>query len=223
MLKSSFILSGLLAFMLLLPAAKTYAESHPVAVQGYEWKRLDYNYFKTLSPEEQLRLRIYREYEQREPCQNYRKLPADLVFHDCKLFHRVALPAPTPAPVPVIVQPAPAPAPKVLSSYEVFFALDSTALTLQSESMLDKAAADISQYNPSSVVVAGYTDTSGSAAYNETLSAKRAAAVSAGLTKRGVENTVLNQEAHGQNDLKVPTPDNVREPQNRRTVIHFMK
>lgn len=223
MLKSSYILSGVAALMMAVPVA-AHAQTTPDPAAGYvtqyEWKRLDYNHFRTLSPEDQSRLRIYREYEQREPCQNYRKLPVDLTFKDCKLYHRVALPPPPAPPAP---PPAPAPAPLVLSSYEVFFKLDSTALDVQADAMIDKAASDISQYKPSSVVVAGYTDTSGSADYNDALSAKRAAAVSAALTKRGVANTVLNQEAHGQNDLKVPTADNVHEAQNRRTVIHFMK
>lgn len=224
MLKPSYLLAGVVALMMLAPAFApnaARAETAPVAIAGYEWKRLDYNHFRTLSPEDQSRLRIYRDYEQREPCQNYRKLPVDLVYQDCKLYHRVALPVP-PAPEP-IPAPEPAPIPKVLSSYEVFFKLDSSALDVQADAMVNKAASDIAQYNPGSVVVAGYTDTSGTASYNDALSAKRAAAVSAALTKRGVANTVLNQEAHGQNDLKLPTADNVTEPQNRRTVIHFMK
>lgn len=219
MLKLSYFLTGVLALMMMVPTA-AHAQTSP----QYEWKRLDYSHFRTLSVEDQLRLRVYREYEQREPCQNYRDLPIDLMVEDCKLYHRVALPVPVPVPAPMpVAQPAPAPAPKVISSYEVFFALDSSSLSASANSELDKAAAEITHYNPASVVVAGYTDTSGTAEYNDALSAKRAATVSAGLTKRGVENTVLNQEAHGQDNLKVPTADNVPEAQNRRTVVQFLK
>ncbi|WP_435641322.1 OmpA family protein [Micavibrio aeruginosavorus] len=210
MFRPAYILPGVVAVMLLASTAANAA--------GYEWKRVDYQYLQSVSEKERGMLRIYKDYEEREPCQNYRTLPAEVMYVDCKLYHRVAIPDPPPPPAPT-----PAPVPQVVSSYEIFFPLDSTALDLQAHAMVDKAASDIALYQPSGVVVAGYTDTSGTPAYNDQLSANRAMAVSAALTKRGIPNTAMDLEAHGQNDLKVPTEDNVREPQNRRTVIHFMK
>ncbi|AGH98470.1 OmpA family protein [Micavibrio aeruginosavorus] len=211
MFRPSYILPGVAAVMLLASTAANAA--------GYEWKRVDYQYLQSVSEKDRGMLRIYKDYEEREPCQNYRELPPEVKYVDCKLYHRVAIPDPPPPPAP---PPAPEP-PKVVSSYEIFFPLDSTALDLQANAMVDKAASDIALYQPSAVIVAGYTDTSGAADYNDQLSANRAMAVSAALTQRGIPNTAMNLEAHGQNDLKVPTEDEVHEPQNRRTVIHFMK
>ena len=69
------------------------------------------------------------------------------------------------------------------------------------------------------VQVIGHTDTSGSPAYNQKLSERRAQNVAGGLTQAGVPQGAMTVTGVGQNDLKVPTPPGVREPQNRRTEI----
>ncbi len=46
--------------------------------------------------------------------------------------------------------------------------------------------------------IAGYTDTTGSAAHNETLSDRRAASVRQFLTSKGVDSSRLTGEGHGQ-------------------------
>jgi len=65
----------------------------------------------------------------------------------------------------------------------------------------------------------GYTDTSGSAAYNEALSERRAKAVADELVAQGVAADALDVSWRGKTDLAVPTPDGVKEPLNRRTTI----
>ncbi len=70
------------------------------------------------------------------------------------------------------------------------------------------------------VQVIGHTDTSGSAAYNQKLSVRRADAVAGALAQAGVPQNAMTVTGVGQNDLKVPTPDGVREPQNRRDGDH---
>ena len=69
------------------------------------------------------------------------------------------------------------------------------------------------------VTVTGYTDTSGSPAYNQKLSERRANAVATILAQMGVPPSAMTVSGRGQNDLRVPTPDGVREPQNRRVEI----
>jgi outer membrane protein OmpA-like peptidoglycan-associated protein len=69
------------------------------------------------------------------------------------------------------------------------------------------------------VQVTGYTDTSGSSRYNERLSVLRARAVAAVLGRDGVPPGAMVVTGHGENDLRVPTPDSDREPQNRRVEI----
>ncbi len=65
----------------------------------------------------------------------------------------------------------------------------------------------------------GYTDTSGSAKYNQGLSVRRAQAVAAELVKDGVPRQAITIQGFGETHLLVPTGPNVREPQNRRVEI----
>ena len=68
----------------------------------------------------------------------------------------------------------------------------------------------------------GYTDTSGSAGYNQRLSERRANAVANALESASVCRVATWRSAVAViNDLRVPTPDGVREPQNRRVEIVF--
>ena len=73
--------------------------------------------------------------------------------------------------------------------------------------------------SPATLQVAGFTDTSGEADYNQRLSALRANTVAAVLVQDGVPQTSLVVTGRGENDLRIPTPDGVREPQNRRVEI----
>jgi len=67
--------------------------------------------------------------------------------------------------------------------------------------------------------VTGFTDTSGSADYNQRLSVRRANTVAAVPAQDGVPPGSMVVTGRGQNDLRVPTPDGVREPQNRGVEI----
>jgi outer membrane protein OmpA-like peptidoglycan-associated protein len=69
------------------------------------------------------------------------------------------------------------------------------------------------------IQVIGHTDTSGLPAYNQKLSERRAQNVAGALVVQGVPQNALTVTGVGENDLKVPTPPGVREPQNRRVEI----
>jgi outer membrane protein OmpA-like peptidoglycan-associated protein len=69
------------------------------------------------------------------------------------------------------------------------------------------------------VQVTGYTDTSGSARYNQRLSVLRARHVARALSKMGVPWRSMAISGHGEHDLAVPTPNGVREPRNRRVTV----
>ena len=75
---------------------------------------------------------------------------------------------------------------ELLNEYVVYFDFDKANIRPQDEAVLRQAASEITKYNPSDVAVVGYTDTSGSMAYNQALSARRANAVSNYLTSMGV-------------------------------------
>ena len=82
-----------------------------------------------------------------------------------------------------------------------------------------EAAADFQRSGQAQVEVVGHTDTSGSSAYNQKLSLRRADAVRAELERLGVPAAAIVSSGRGQDDLLVPTADHVREPQNRRVEI----
>ncbi len=123
-------------------------------------------------------------------------------------------PPPPPAPVPVAA-PAPAPA----RSYLVFFDWDKAVLTDRARQIIQEAAANSTHVQYTRIEVNGYTDTSGSAAYNQRLSVRRAQAVGAELVRDGVPQNAITIQGFGETRLLVPTGPGVREPQNRRVEI----
>ena len=134
----------------------------------------------------------------------------------------LALAACAPPPPPVATAPPPPPpppAPPPANNFIVFFPWNSASVTPDGKEILKVAADDFGKGAPATVQVTGYTDTSGSPGYNQRLSERRAQNVAAVLTQLGVPQTALAVSGHGENDLRVPTPPGVREPQNRRVEI----
>jgi OmpA-OmpF porin, OOP family len=122
--------------------------------------------------------------------------------------------APAPAPAPVAA-PAPAPA----KTYLVFFDWDKYNLTPRATQIIAQAASDSKTQNVTTLNVSGYTDTSGTAVYNQGLSVRRAKAVAAQLVQDGVPASEIEIHGYGDTHLLVPTGPGVREPQNRRVEI----
>jgi OmpA-OmpF porin, OOP family len=137
------------------------------------------------------------------------------VFLLCSLLALAA--CAQPAPPPVVAAPPPPPPPE--HNFTVFFDWDRANITPEAHQIVEAAAATFKSGPPVSVQVIGHTDTSGSAAFNQKLSVRRAQNVANALAEAGVPQSAMNVSGVGQNDLKVPTPDGVREPQNRRTEI----
>jgi outer membrane protein OmpA-like peptidoglycan-associated protein len=104
-------------------------------------------------------------------------------------------------------------------NFTVFFDWNRANITPEAQQIVEAAAATYKAGPPTAVQVTGHTDTSGSAAYNQKLSVRRANVVAAALAQAGVPQSAMNVTGVGENDLKVPTPNGVREPQNRRTEI----
>jgi OmpA-OmpF porin, OOP family len=129
-------------------------------------------------------------------------------------FGQEAPPPPAPVPVPVA---APAPAP--VKTFLVFFDWDKYSLTARATQIIAQAAAQSRTVQTTQINVSGYTDTSGTARYNETLSLRRAQSVAAQLVADGVAQTQIEIHAFGETHLLVQTGPGVREPQNRRVEI----
>jgi OOP family OmpA-OmpF porin len=106
-------------------------------------------------------------------------------------------------------------------AYLVFFAWDQAGLTPVALAVLDQVQADFVRGRPTRVKVAGHADRSGSKAYNDQLSERRAKIVAQALMQRGVPEQSLEVEWFGERQPRVPTPDGQREPRNRRVEIIF--
>ncbi len=126
----------------------------------------------------------------------------------------VAPPPPPPSPMPVA---APAPAPS--RTYLVFFDWDRADLTARARSIISEAAQNSSHVSYTRIAVNGYTDLSGTAAYNQRLSVRRAEAVQGELVRDGVPKNAITIQGFGETHPLVPTATGVREPQNRRVEI----
>ncbi len=106
-------------------------------------------------------------------------------------------------------------------AYLVFFAWDQADLTPVALAVLDQVQADFVRGRPALVKVAGHADRSGSEAYNDRLSERRAEIVAQALMQRGVPEQALEVEWFGERRPRIPTPDGQKEPRNRRVEIVF--
>lgn len=126
-----------------------------------------------------------------------------------------APPPPAPAaPAPMAAAPSP-----ISRSYLVFFDWDKADLTDRARQIVSEAATNSTKVQYTQLEVNGYTDTSGTAKYNQGLSVRRAQAVAAELVKDGVPKSAITIQGFGETHPLVPTGEGVREPQNRRVEI----
>ena len=148
--------------------------------------------------------------------------PAEAHFNDeynhSLLFGlRYAFNAAPPAIIPSAPLATPAPAPA--RTYLVFFDWDRADLTDRARQIIAEAAQASTRVQVTRIEVDGYTDRSGTVAYNQGLSVRRAQTVSAELVRLGVPREAITIQGFGESHPLVPTADGVREPQNRRVEI----
>ncbi len=105
--------------------------------------------------------------------------------------------------------------------YLVFLNWNSTELGASALSVLDAVAKEIKKHPPKGIQLIGHADTSGPSKYNQRLAFKRSVETREALSARGVDPSIISIEGRGEDELLVPTPDNVREPANRRVNISF--
>jgi outer membrane protein OmpA-like peptidoglycan-associated protein len=103
--------------------------------------------------------------------------------------------------------------------FTVYFAWNRSWVGPQGIAILKQAAATFRAGGVVTVQVTGYTDTSGSVAYNQRLSVRRARIVAHILGHFGVPWKAMTVAGRGESDLAVPTPNGVREPRNRRVTV----
>ena len=149
------------------------------------------------------------------------KLKTDGQINDAALVGvRYALFA---APVPIqqkaadVVQTTPPVQPA--RTYLVFFDWDRADLTARARQIVAEAASASTHVQTTTIEVNGYTDLSGTAAYNQRLSVRRAESVEAELVRDGVNRGEISIHGFGESHPLVQTAKGVREPQNRRVEI----
>jgi outer membrane protein OmpA-like peptidoglycan-associated protein len=123
---------------------------------------------------------------------------------------------------PVAAAPEPTPVAEVgAKSFLVFFDWDRADLTSRGVGIVQDAATYSQSNRFTRIDVDGNTDTSGTPAYNQGLSERRAHTVAGQLVRDGVPQNAISMHAYGDTKLLVPTGPGVREPQNRRVEIVF--
>jgi outer membrane protein OmpA-like peptidoglycan-associated protein len=101
----------------------------------------------------------------------------------------------------------------------VFFDWDRADLTERARQIVAQAAQASTKVQTTRIEVNGYTDLSGTVAYNQKLSVRRAKTVEAELVHDGVAESEIDIHGYGETHPLVPTAKGVREPQNRRVEI----
>lgn len=126
-------------------------------------------------------------------------------------------------PLPPAITPPP-PAPRSTACDQpiagiVFFEWDSDAPPESAVQTLTAVVGYQRECNWQRLVVTGHTDLSGSNAYNDALSMRRANAVANVLESMGMPRSVLEVSGRGEAEPKVPTADGERNPSNRRVEV----
>jgi OOP family OmpA-OmpF porin len=103
--------------------------------------------------------------------------------------------------------------------YLVFFDWDRANIRPDAAQVLDRVVESIKALNAQRVSLIGHADRSGNANYNVRLSQRRADSVLEFLQARGIAANSMTTQARGEADPRVPTPDGVREEENRRVEI----
>ncbi|MEE2691514.1 MAG: OmpA family protein [Pseudomonadota bacterium] len=103
----------------------------------------------------------------------------------------------------------------------VYFDYDKSNLTPEAAELIREAASRALAGDIERVKVEGNADRSGSSAYNQALSQRRANVVRDALVANGVPAGIIDTTSFGEDNPAKPTADGVREPLNRRTEVHI--
>ncbi|MBV9687386.1 MAG: OmpA family protein [Alphaproteobacteria bacterium] len=110
-------------------------------------------------------------------------------------------------------------APRAPRVYLVYFLPGSTELDPRSRGELAAASAAAKSTPNADISVVGHADATGSDAYNQALSLRRAQIVRDGLVAAGAPSEIVEIGYHGANNPLVPKPRGVPELRNRRVEV----
>lgn len=112
---------------------------------------------------------------------------------------------------------------KVIELSGVSFKTNSEVLDSSSYQRLDKAAITLKNNPGTNVIVAGHTDSSGDAAYNQSLSEKRANTVRNYLIGKGVDGSRLSARGYGETQPVASNNSSAGRAKNRRVELRILK
>ncbi|ATX81340.1 OmpA family protein [Mariprofundus ferrinatatus] len=118
-------------------------------------------------------------------------------------------------PAPVVVE--------IIKLDGINFEHNSADLTAASTATLDKAVATLNRRSEINVEVAAHTDSSGSDAYNQALSDRRAASVMDYLAGHGISTNRLSSKGYGESQPIVGNDTAEGRAKNRRVELRVMK
>jgi OOP family OmpA-OmpF porin len=139
----------------------------------------------------------------------------------------VAAPAPAPAPMPVAA-PAPAPAPvaapapvehTIIKLEGTHFDFDKATLRPAGKEKLDANAVILNAHPEIMIDIVGYTDSVGSAAYNQKLSEKRAMTVKKYLEDKGIAADRMTAKGMGEANPSASNKTKAGRAENRRVEL----
>src|SRR4051812_2999866 len=149
-------------------------------------------------------------------------------INKCDDFARRMTIIPAPPPPPPVRQPPPPPprrpppppppACTIQLPVLIYFDFDVDVPSPEAKDVVGKVVQSMNTCGWSGLNITGHADRSGSDAYNQKLSERRAKNVASLVNAAGVTNVTV--DAKGESAPAVPTPDGVREPLNRRVEVN---
>ncbi|MFB6348252.1 OmpA family protein [Moraxella sp. ZJ142] len=104
----------------------------------------------------------------------------------------------------------------------ITFAYDDATLNPAFLNSLDRLASTMQQYNQTSIVVAGHTDSTGRAEYNQTLSERRAGSVRNYLVAQGISPSRIRTVGYGMREPVASNATDAGRAQNRRVELTIL-
>lgn len=112
---------------------------------------------------------------------------------------------------------------KIIDLTGIRFKTNSDILDSSSNQRLDAEAITLKNNPGTNIIVAGHTDSSGDAAYNQSLSEKRADAVRKYLIEKGVDGSRLSARGYGESEPVASNETSEGRAKNRRVELRILK
>jgi outer membrane protein OmpA-like peptidoglycan-associated protein len=104
-------------------------------------------------------------------------------------------------------------------AYMLYFITEKDELTPESKLAMKQIKTELTRRAFPEITVIGHTDSTGTAAYNDALSLKRAEAMRQILAEAGIPSELIKSAGRGSREMLVKTEEGVPEPRNRRVEI----